>query len=526
MNREADNRLVQALQQPSFYDHPVEQVELIETHISWVFLAGDFAYKVKKPVDFGFLDFSTLAKRRHYCHEELRLNRRFAPQLYLEVKTIGGDPESPTLGGQPPREYAVKMKRFAQQAQLDNFLAAGLLTTRQIEHFATYIAKLHQAAPVAGPSQPFGSPQLISAPAEENFTQIRPLLPVTEREQLNRMENWCRKSGKELDSILRQRKAEGFIRECHGDVHLANMAWFAEQPTLFDCIEFNENLRWIDVINDIAFLVMDLDDRGQAKLGWRFLNRYLQETGDYQGLQLLNYYKVYRAMVRAKVICLRLAQAGLSDAERRQDLKLYHSYLDLAASYIEPRPTTLLITHGLSGSGKSTFARDLADISGAIHLSSDRERKRLHGLAATADSHSPLAGGIYSVHAHTETYERLRNLARQVLCAGYQVIVDATFLQKQQRDLLRQLAAKQQVPMVILNFSVSEDELRRRIQQRSATGGDQSEATLEVLAQQLSQLQPFTQEEQQQAITVSAAATPADIAAQIRERVGRCCKSR
>ncbi len=281
------------------------------------------------------------------------------------------------------------------------------------------------------------------------------------------------------------------------------MAWFDNQPLLFDCIEFNENLRWIDVVNDIAFLAMDLDDRGQTALGWVFLNRYLQETGDYQGISLLNFYKSYRAMVRAKVTRLRLAQGDLDATQRLQAEQLFQSYLDLAEQYTLTHTTTLIITHGLSGSGKSTFSSRLASLIGAIHLRSDLERKRLHGLAATADSGSPVGGGIYSAKAFNQTYERLRDLAGVVLRSGLPVIIDATFIKGHQRNLFSRLAGELQVPLVILDFPLAAGELRRRIEHRahSATG-DASEAGIEVLEYQLEHAEPLSASEKQQVITI------------------------
>jgi hypothetical protein len=521
MKPAAESRLIQAMQQPSFYDHPAGQVKRIETHISWVFLAGAFAYKVKKPVDFGFLDFSTLAKRRHFCFEELRLNRRFAPQLYLDVKTIGGDPDRPKLNGSPPLEYAVKMRRFEQGDQLDRILKAGHLTIDKLDRFATMIAGCHQAAAVAETEASYGAPQAIIEPVLENFSQIAPLLPATELDPLTELEQWSRNLCHDLYELLRQRKQDGFIRECHGDLHLANMAWIDEAPTLFDCIEFNDNLRWIDVISDIAFLVMDLDDRGETALGWRFLNRYLQETGDYFGLQLLRFYQVYRAMVRAKVTCMRLAQPDLSEKERREDLDLYHSYLALAKSYTADLPRVLIITHGLSGSGKSSFVRQLAADCGAIHLQSDRERKRIYDLPAAADSQSAPGGGIYSKQADAATYERLRLLAETVLAAGYPVIVDATFLKKTDRDLLYRSAAELETPLIILDFKVPEAELRRRVEQRTAEGDDVSEADVEILNRQLTTQRPLDEDERRRTITVYPDTRPAEVAARITALVDR-----
>lgn len=518
MKAEHDPWIVQTMSQPTFYDHPVEEVELIETHISWVFLAGNFAYKVKKPVNFGFLDFSTLAKRHHYCHEELRLNRRFAPQLYLTVKQIGGSLNAPILDDEPALEYAVKMRRFPQNRQLDRMLAANQLESRHLTEFATKIAGLHQLAAPVEAGKPYGSPKSIIAPVLENFEQIRPLVKGSDPgKQLAKLEQLTHNALEKLNPALRQRKKEGFIRECHGDVHLANMAWFDDQPLLFDCIEFNENLRWIDVISDIAFLVMDLDDRGETGLGWHFLNRYLQETGDYQGLPLLNFYKVYRAMVRAKITCLRLAQGHLNEMQRSETEKLFQSYLDLAERYSLPQATPLIITHGFSGSGKTTFATQLATLYGGVHIRSDVERKRLHGIAVASESGSPVGGGIYSAKAFADTYTRLRDIAHTVLGSGAPAIVDATFIKQQQRELFRLLAETLHVPLIILDFPLKQETLRQRIEQRSQEAThDASEATVEILDYQLEQAEPLTRDEEQLAIQVHPGTTAAAITASLR----------
>ena len=521
MNDQQKAWIVQVMSEPLFYAHPVADVELIETHISWVFLAGDFAYKVKKPLNFGFLDFSTLAKRHHYCQEELRLNQRFSSQLYLAVKQIGGSLDAPAMDKKPALEYAVKMRRFPQNRQLDRMLAANQLQGRHIIAFATKIAELHQLAPSAEAGTSYGSPGAVIAPVLENFKQIRPFVEGSDtEEQLAKLEQWTRKSIETLKPGLRQRKTKGFIRECHGDVHLANMAWFDDQPLLFDCIEFNEYLRWIDVINDIAFLVMDLDDREQARLGWSFLNRYLQETGDYQGVTLLNFYKAYRAMVRAKVTVLRLAQGHLDETERSRAEALFQSYLDLAEHYTLPHATPLIITHGLSGSGKSTFSTQLAKVYGGIHLRSDVERKRLYGLAATAESESPIGGGIYSAKAFADTYSRLRDLAGVVLRSGSPVIIDATFIRKHQRELFGRLAGELQVPLIILDFPLAADELRRRVEQRTqGATEDATEATVEVLEYQLEHEEPLTKIEKKLAIRVHHNTAAEAVSASLRKRI-------
>jgi aminoglycoside phosphotransferase family enzyme/gluconate kinase len=500
MSAEQNSWLVRAMSEPSFYDHPVSGVKMIETHISWVFLAGEFAYKVKKPLNLGFLDFSTLEKRYYYCGEELRLNREFSPHIYLALTPIGGRPQAPLINSEPALEYAVKMRRFPQECQLDRMLASGQLQTCHIIAFATAMASLHQHASPASANTAYGGPDAVISPVLENFRQIRPLIEGSDREeQLAALEQWSRATCEALKPVISRRKREGFTRACHGDLHLANMAWLDDQPLLFDCIEFNESLRWIDVVNDIAFLVMDLDDREQTAFGWSFLNRYVQETGDYHGLALLNFYKTYRAMVRAKVTCLRLTQGHLGEIERNQVESLFQSYLGLAERYTHDHAVPLIVTHGLSGAGKSTFAAQLASQYGAIHLRSDIERKRLYGLAATDVSESPVDGGIYSAIAFKETYARLRELAAVLLRAGIPVIVDATFIKKQQRDLFRQLAEELQRPLFLLDFPLPEGELRCRVAQRI---NDVSEANLDVLEYQLAQQEPLTENELQTAFKV------------------------
>ncbi|MDX2493341.1 MAG: AAA family ATPase [Desulfuromusa sp.] len=519
MKEKQRNQLIQSMLDPSFYDHPVTGIELVETHISWIFLAGDFAYKLKKPVNFGFLDFSTLEKRRHFCQEELRINKRFAPQLYLEVIRIGGKHDRLKLNGKPALDYVVKMKRFPQQKQLDRMLAAGQLTNNHIEKFAEKIAQIHKHAPVAKTNRKFGSPQAIIDPILQNFIQIRRFLPdPTMLRQVDRLEEWSRDAYTRLEPIFLQRKSEGFIRECHGDTHLANMAWFDSAPLLFDCIEFNENLRWIDPISDVAFLAMDLDDRGESALGWRFLNRYLQESGDYPGMTLLNFYKVYRAMVRAKVTCLRLSQSDLSEAERNDDLELLQSFLKLATEYMTPQLPPLIITHGLSGSGKTSFVNELAPLSNGICLHSDLERKRLYQLAPTENSHSPITGGIYSTAASIKTYSQLLELAGILLKADIPTIVDATFIKQSSREQMRQLALKRQVPLVILDFPLAEKELRQRVKLRAGQTKQVSEATEAVLDNQLTDEEPLVARETHHVISINPNTEVEKVAKQLKKQ--------
>lgn len=496
--------LIAALQNPDAFDHPVGEINVLETHISWVILTGEFAYKIKKAVDFGFLDFSTLEKRHYYCQEELRLNRRFAADLYLEVVSVTGSIDRPVLRGSgEPIEYAVRMRQFPQQDLLSNIVARHGLEAAHIDEIVGLLADLHARVDVAGPATDYGRPDDIHHWVMENFEHIRPALAAAEQlAQLRRLEDWCTQEFRNRRSLIQARKHNGFVRECHGDLHLGNLALIDGRITPFDCIEFNPQLRWIDVISEAAFLTMDLEDRGYPGLAYRFLNGYLQRSGDYEGVGLLRYYLVYRALVRAKVAILRLgAVAGDADAGR-EAREEYESYRGLARQYAEVRRPALIITHGLSGSGKSWYATQLVEQLGALQLRSDVERKRLFGYHAQAATGSGIDTGIYTAEAGVRTYERLAEVACRIIDAGYPVIVDAAFLKQAQRERFRQLAVEAGVPFVLLHFEADIDTLRRRIGLRRQAGRDPSEAGLAVLEAQLESQEPLQSDERGAVVTV------------------------
>lgn len=500
---------VTALQNPRCYQHPVERVALVETHISWVLLTGEFAYKIKKPLDLGFLDFATLEKRKHYCEEELRLNRRLAPQIYLAVLPITGSPDAPRVNGPGEAfEFCVKMRQFPQEAQLDRVLARGALGPEHMDELARTLAEFHGRVAVAGPDSPFGTPERVYQPMDENFRQIRPRIAQTHHPQLERLRAWSERTRDRRWPLLQARKRNGFLRECHGDAHLANMALLNDGIVLFDCLEFNENLRWIDVMNEVAFLVMDLDDRARPDLGRRVLNGYLEHTGDYEGLRLLRFYQVYRALVRAKVAAIRLNQPGLSEEEKNLGLEQYQGYADLAERYTQASSPRLLITHGVSGTGKTWLTQRLVEAMDAVRLRSDIERKRLHGLGPEARSGSALEGGLYTADITRQTYERLARLARAVLESGLSAIVDATFLKRWQRERLRATAQAARAPFVILDLQAPEAVLRERIAARTALGHDASEADLKVLERQMTSREPFGPDETACTVTINTHPSP------------------
>lgn len=489
--------LIESLQNPALYDHPVEEFEVIETHISWVLLTGQYVYKIKKPVNFGFLDFSTIDKRHFYCEEELRLNHRLAPRLYLDVVTIHGSEEHPELNGQGPViECAVKMQQFPQSAQLDRLLAEHGLDNLVMDKLASKVAHFHLSIDPVEKKSSFGDLEHVRQPVLENFEHIRASInDQTIAPLLDKLEHWSKQQLEDLAVVFQQRKAQGFVRECHGDMHLRNIALWDDDIIIFDCIEFNKNFYWIDVISEIAFLVMDLEDREQDALAQRFLNSYLEITGDYEGLRLFRFYKVYRALVRAKVDALRTGQEKSGTQEYEQTFKDFLQYLKLAERYIHPTAPCLLINHGLSGSGKSVGTRTLLEKYPAIQVRSDVERKRLFQVIQNGDSTAAIEQGIYTAEATQKTYTRLLDIAQCLLSAGYSVIIDAANLKLQQRQQFIELAKLIRIPYFILAYKASVETLTERVKQRTQQGGDISDATLEILQHQIASYEPLSHDE-------------------------------
>ncbi len=465
----SSQQLIAALCNPACFPHAAKSVRVLETHISWVLLAGRFAYKVKKPVDLGFLDFTDLADRRFYCEEEIRLNRRLAPHLYLDVVAIGGSVISPTIGAQPAIEYAVRMRRFASANMMDRLLAQGQVTPQHIDSLAATVARFHAGLPAAAANSGFGSVQAIEAPMRQNFAQLAQWLCPVDAVLLPALQAASEREFEACRTVFEQRRQAGFVRECHGDLHLGNIVLLRGKPTPFDGIEFDAGLRWSDVMNEVAFLVMDLLHRCRADLAYRFLNAYLEITGDYAGVAVLRFYLAYRATVRAKI-------SAISEA-----FEACRSYLQLAGECLSAPSPSLIITHGLPGCGKTTVSQLALEKLPAIRIRSDVERKRLFGLAAHESSRERIPGGIYGAEATRQTYDHLLQLSRVLIGHGFTVIVDAAFLQQAERAQFQALTAELKVPFAILSVSADLHVLRQRIRQRMQHGKDASEADIAVL---------------------------------------------
>lgn len=473
------------------------QPRLIETHISWVLLAGEHAYKIRRPVRMPFVDFTAPEARRADCERELALNRRWAPSLYLSVVPVRGPRDDPSLDGDGPTvEHAVKMRRFPDEARLDRVAACGGLDAARIDELAATVAALHDAAPRAREEEGFGTPRAIGDEVRGNLDALAGAAGLAHREHLDTVRRVSLGRLGRLAPVFRARLREGFVRECHGDLHLENIALVDGRVTPFDGVEFEPALRWVDVASDLAFLLMDLHGRGHERHAWRALNRYLDATGDHALLRVLRHYLCYRAMVRAKVAALRAAQEGEAQRASRERAG---ALLALAESFCrEPQAPALVITHGVSGSGKSWLAERLAPRLGAVWLRSDVERARLH----------PAEPGRYSKAATEATYARLAELAGLALGCRFPVIADATFLEAAPRERFAALAAVHGVTLCVLDLAAPAPLLERRIEARASRGDDPSQADTAVLARQLRDARPLAAPEGARTLRVDTSAHP------------------
>jgi len=470
----------------------VERVDIVETHISWVLLTGRYAYKIKKPVDLGFLDFSSLDRREHFCREELRLNRRTAPDLYLDVVAISGSITAARVGGGGRAiEYAVQMRQFEHDRQLDRLTDSGGISVEEMADFGARMAALYDTVSVDREGR-FGGAEQVGSLALDNLTTLSPLLEARHAEVLARLRSWTQEVLRDLVEQFAERQAGGFIRECHGDLHLSNLVKLDSGITAFDCIEFDPALRWIDTISDVAFLVMDIDSRGRSELASSFLNAYLEKSGDYSGVRLLRFYLVYRSLVRCKVAALRLGQSGLLAEERARAGEKLQRHLELAAALIEAPEPRVILMHGLAASGKTTWSARLMLYLPAVRIRSDVERKRRALLDAD----------LYSRATSRATYERLVQLAGDVVEGGFTVVVDAAFLRREERRRFYELARRLGVEWRILACRAGDDTKVLRLRRRGLEGKDASDADEQVLAWQRRTAEPLEADERARAVEI------------------------
>ena len=494
--------MIESLLDHRAFPHPVTDLALLETHISWVILTGPFAYKIKKPVKLDFLDFSTLERRKHYCEEELRLNKRWAPDLYLDVVPIAGPEDAPRIGGDGVIiDYALKMAQFPYEARLDKQLDAGLLKDDDLLELAETVASVHADAEALRFVSDDAAIERVRAPMRDNFP---PVEPHADEQDLQRIRDWTERSLRELEGLIVKRHGDGFVREGHGDLHLRNLVRLDSQIVAFDCVEFSRELRTIDVISDISFLAMDLIGRGRRNQAYVFLNRYLECTGDYDGMALYGLYFVYHCMIRAKVAAIRCSERAQDDeAGRREDLDEIEHYLSASLRWINRKPPVLIAMHGYSGSGKTWLSNRLLSRVPALRVRSDIERKRLFQLAEAQSSDSDVGGGIYTPKARADVYEGLTDLAALLLRAGLNVFIDASFLSRKSRQLVAGLARKLATPYVLVSTSAKKDELLRRLRSRRLKTTEASEADADVLAYQFEHADALQDDELENAVLVA-----------------------
>lgn len=495
----AEQRLrIEELLVPSAFPHAVTELRLVETHISWVVLTGTLAYKIKKPLELDFIDTSTLERRRRYCEEEVRLNRRLAPELYLRVVPItraGGTAR--VEGNGEAVEYAVCLKQFPADAELPVLLECDQVSLPEMIRLGETLAHFHLQAPeLSGEHAPDATQRMY----DTVLANLEQLLEYTEQHrmtpELRWLWDWTRQAIDEHEATFEQRVRDHRIRDCHGDLHAANIVRFEGRLVPFDCIDFDPQLRSIDVINDIAFLIMDLHGYRRDDFAAGLLSRYLEITGDYEGIRLLPFYAVYRALVRAKVDAIAAEQSPhLADNYTERMRRRVRTALELTQ---RPRPI-LLLMHGVSGSGKSWLSEQLVAPLRAIRLRSDVERKRLLRAPSTTTGFKQ---GNYAPAMSHRVYARLTDCAESCLQAGFNVIVDAAFLDASDRELLLSLADRMVVRCAFVSCSADPTTLLERVAARAEHGADPSEADESVLRSQLRDFVPLNAQQQHRVITV------------------------
>lgn len=490
--------LIQQMMQPGFYPHSVkEPIQLMQTHVSYVFLTGDYAYKVKKPMNFGFLDFSTLEARGHFCSEELRMNQLMAPEIYLEVLPITQQGDRFVLGGAgQPVEYVLKMCQFPQEALFINLFEQGKLTEAHMEELGRIVAQFHAEAQTSDYIRSFGKVSKIREAIDENYQQTEKYIggPQTQQ-QYEETKHFTDTFFADCQELFATRRETERIRECHGDLHLRNICLWHDKIQLFDRIEFNEPFRFVDVMYDVAFTVMDLEARGRQDLGNAFLNTYVEQTGDWEGLQVLPLYLSRQAYVRAKVNSFLLDDSGVPDDAKQEASAIASDYYRLAWEYTKTNQGQLILMSGLSGSGKSTVARHLARRLGGIYIRSDAVRKHL----ADVPLEQPGRDELYTWAMSEKTYARLLELGIKLASVGFPVILDAKYDRQKFRQDAIALFKSYQLPVRIIYCTAPEAVLRDRLLSRT---GDVSDATANLLTLQQAAAQPFTEEEQPLVITL------------------------
>ncbi len=510
--------LIQAMQQPEFYPHPVlAPIKLLQTHISYVLLTGDYAYKVKKPADFGFLNFSTLDRREYFCQEELRLNQRLCPELYLQVLPLGQKTDGSftwDLSASEICDYAIQMRQFDQAQLFSRLFEANQLTPELMIKLGRQLAEFHRQAATDAEITDYASPAGVKQVVENSYGLGQGFIGRSQTEaQFQGTKAFTDQFFIDHQDWLIERQGLGKIRECHGDIHLNNICLFNDEIQIFDCIEFNKEFRNIDVIYDAAFLVMDLEFRGRADLANIFLNAYIEWSGDYAGAILLPLYLSMRAYIRGNVNSLALNDPAIPESDKTAIQATAAAYYHQAWAYTQPKTGQIFVMVGVSGSGKSTVGKQIAAQTQGIQIRSDAVRKHLAGLELTqrGDQSGAFGKGIYTPEMTAKTYHRLLELGLLLASQGLTVILDAKYDQRDLRAAVLTQAKAAQIPVKFIHCQARPETLRTRLTQRQ---GDIADATAKILETQLAQFEPFIAAELPEVLPID---TEADLASQLRD---------
>jgi aminoglycoside phosphotransferase family enzyme/predicted kinase len=510
--------VIEAMRAPGFYPTRPTAVELVQTHISYVFLLGSRVYKVKKPVRFAFLDFSTLERRRHFCHEEVRLNRRLARGVYLGVRAIVARDGGFALDADDAPdavEYAVEMCRLPANRVLAHLVDSGAATPALIDQIAERLVAFHAEADAGPAIAAAGDPATVARLMDEDFAEVAALHGDTIAAADDRaIQEWCHAGLRRHDALLRRRQAEGRVRDGHGDLHAEHVYCRSEQILqIVDCIEFNPAFRHRDVAADLAFLAMDLEYRGHPELAARLVATYAARSGDAELPALVPLFACHRAYIRGKVDSLKSREAEVDPADRAAARDSAVRHFALARRYTWSDVRALVVVTGLSGSGKSTIAAALAERTGFLHVNSDRTRKRLAGLAPTARGGAEL----YTPQRNAATHAAMYTAVGEALAAGHGVVLDATFQRRAHRDQAAAVAAAAGVPLLFVECRADDAVIRQRLAERAARDDDPSDADWEVYRRQRRFYEPLAADEPH--LTIDTARPLVDLLVAIEERI-------
>ncbi|MES0349538.1 MAG: AAA family ATPase [Desulfobacteria bacterium] len=501
MQRQA--RIFRAMETPAFYPHPVLSIEQRETHISKVFLTGSYVYKIKKPVNLEFLDFTTLKKRLHFCHQEVILNRRLTHNVYLDVVPITFEDGQYYLAGPgAPVEYAVKMRQLPEDRSMVRLLRRGKIDKEALEELSRILARFYSQAPTGGNINTFGSWETVWTNCEENFRQTEMFIERILDERMFQIVRAATRSFlRRWQDLFEHRLERKKIRDCHGDLRTGHI-YFADEIQILDCIEFNERFRYGDIASDLAFLAMDLDYEGHPKIAQDLLEAYVQYTKDQDVFVLLDFYKCYRAFVRVKVDCFRLQKGNLGKQETSSLLRQTRKYMDLAYRYaVQFTRPTLWVVCGMPASGKSTIAKKLAETLDVKVLRSDVIRKGLFRLQPDEKIDVPFEKGIYSKGASSLTYGRLLLLAQDEIEKGYSAILDATYNSRHHRSEVLRLAKDMDTNLMFVECTCPEAILKERLMSREETSSV-SDARLRHYAKIKARFEPLNEVRDEMHISV------------------------